>query len=236
MSRRVSQDVARLEEELHSASKDAIGTPQVDKSGLPETWFGYLWKIEPKLFLASAFMQLSWSSCTILAAYYFVNRMTANKDREKGLELCLGYLGTIIAIAISYQFKNLWVGQMGANVKSRLSARVAEHALLRGSAAAADKAMALVLASQDAHNICEGAKCVWQLPAAISEGIVIIALVIYASGSLSGGIAAGFLILGFTALFAMSLKMTSLKHEMNAVQDKQVSLFYEVLANIRLLF
>ena len=215
------------------AGKDVPAAPQVDKSGLPETWFGYLWKIEPKLCLASAFMQLSWSSCAILAAYYFVNQMTANKDQQRGLELCFGYLGTIISIAVSHQLKNLWVGQMGANIKSRLSARVAEHALLRGSTTAADKSLALVLASQDAHNICEGAKCVWQLPAAIAEGIVIVALVTYASGSTSGGIAAGLLIAGFIALFSMSSKMTSLKRELNMVQDKQVSLFYEVIANIR---
>lgn len=90
------------------AGKDVPAAPQVDKSGLPETWFGYLWKIEPKLFLASAFMQLSWSSCAILAAYYFVNQMTANKDQQRGLELCFGYLGTIISIAVSHQLKNLW--------------------------------------------------------------------------------------------------------------------------------
>jgi hypothetical protein len=120
-----------------------------------------------------------------------------------------------------------------ANIKSRLSARVAEHALLRGSASAADKSTALVLASQDAHNFCQGAKCVWQLPAALSEGIVIVSLVINASGPLSGGIAAGLLIAGFLALFAMLLKMASLKRELNIEQDKQVSLFYEVLANIR---
>jgi len=238
MPRRVSQDTMQLEEELDRAGKDVLGTPTVDKSGLPKTWFGYLWKIEPKLFLASAFMQLAWSSCTILAAYYFVNEMTANRnsqkfDQQRGLELCFGYLGTITAIAVAFQLKNLWVGQMGANMKSRLSARVAEHALLRGSTSSADKSLALVLASQDAHNICEGAKCVWQLPAAIGEGIVIVALVIWRSGSISGGIAAGLLIGGFIALFSMSLYMTALKKELSVVQDRQVSLFYEVLANIR---
>ena len=238
MPRRVSQDAMQLEEELDRAGKDVPGTTTVDKSGLPTTWFGYLWKIEPKLFLASAFMQLAWSSCTILAAYYFVNEMTANRNsktfnQQRGLELCFGYLGTITAIAVTFQLKNLWVGQMGANMKSRLSARVAEHALLRGSTSSADKSLALVLASQDAHNICEGAKCVWQLPAAISEGIVIVALVIWRSGSISGGITAGLLIGGFIALFSMSLYMTALKKELSVVQDKQVSLFYEVLANIR---
>jgi ABC-type multidrug transport system fused ATPase/permease subunit len=228
----------QLEKELDRAGKDVPGTPTVDKSGLPKTWFGYLWKIEPKLCLASAFMQLAWSSCTILAAYYFINEMTANRnsqnfDQQRGLELCFGYLGTITAIAVTFQLKNLWVGQMGANMKSRLSARVAEHALLRGSISSADKSLALVLASRDAHNICEGVKCVWQLPAAIAEGIVIVALVIWRSGSISGGIAAGLLIGGFIALFYMSLYMTALKQELSVVQDKQVSLFYEVLANIR---
>jgi ATP-binding cassette, subfamily C (CFTR/MRP), member 1 len=215
------------------AQDKAPGVQPPSKSGLPSSWFQYIWQIEPKLFLCSAIAQLAWSSFTITAAYYFVNEMTRNKDQLRGLELCFGFLGTIIAISVSFQLKTLWVGQMGGSVKNRLAAKVAEHAVLRGSTSASDKAAALVLASQDAHNICEGAKCVWQLPASICEGVVIVALVIKESGSLAGGVAAAILIAGFLALFFMSIKMTSLKHDLNQVQDKQVSVFYEVLANIR---
>jgi ATP-binding cassette subfamily C (CFTR/MRP) protein 2 len=223
----------RFDKGAESTRNDGLRARPAINSGLPSTWVWYLWLYEPKLFLASAVMQLAWSSCTITAAYYFVNRMTSNTDQARGLELCFGYLGTIIAISVSFQLKSLWVARMGASIKNRLSANIAEYALLRGSTSASDKAAALVLASQDAHNICEGAKCIWQLPAAISEGVAIVALVIFESGSLVGGIAAGLLFAGFILLFYMSLKMTSLKHQLNAVQDKQVSVFYEVLANIR---
>jgi len=206
---------------------------KVNNSDLPQTWLGFLWQNEPVLLVASAFMQLSWSSCIILGAYYFVNEMNRNRDQEKGLQLCLGYLGTIVSIVISYQYKELWVGKMGASVKARLSARVAEHALLRGPTSAADKSLALVLASQDSHNICEGAKNVWQLPAAIFEGITITALVIYTAGALAGGITAALLVAGFVFLFCMSWKMNALKHDVSLIHDKQVSVFCEVLANIR---
>ena len=206
---------------------------KVNNSDLPQTWLGFLWQNEPVLLVASAFMQLSWSSCIILGAYYFVNEMNRNRDQEKGLQLCLGYLGTIVSIVISYQYKELWVGKMGAGVKARLSARVAEHALLRGPTSAADKSLALVLASQDSHNICEGAKNVWQLPAAVFEGITITALVIYTAGALAGGITAALLVAGFVFLFCMSWKMNALKHDVSLIHDKQVSVFCEVLANIR---
>jgi ABC-type multidrug transport system fused ATPase/permease subunit len=159
--------------------------------------------------------------------------MTVNKDKAEGLKLCFGYLGTVIAMSISYQLKVLWSGKMGARLKQRLAAKISEHALLKGLTSASDKAAAVVLASQDTHNICEGAICLWQLPASICEGSVITALVIETSGALGGGIAAAILIAGFIALFCMSLRMTSLKHEMSCAQDRQVSLFYEVISNIR---
>lgn len=207
--------------------------PILSNDHLPLSWFGYLRQNEPVLLAASAFSQLVWSSCIITGAYYFVNEMNRNRDTEKGLLLCLGYLATIVSIVVSHQYKELWTGQLGASIKARLAARVAEHALMRGPASASDKSLALVLASQDSHNICEGAKNVWQLPAAIFEGITITALVIYTAGALAGGITAGLLVAGFVFLFYMSWIMNKLKQDVSLVHDKQVSLFCEVLANIR---
>lgn len=203
------------------------------KSDLPAAWFGFLWKNEPLLLALSGFAQLFWSSFIILGAYYFVSEMNRNRDQQRGLELCFLYLGTILVIVLSYQFKELWVGKMGASIKKVMSARVAEHALLHADVSAAEKSLALVLASQDSHNICEGAKNVWQLPAALSEGTVITALVINTAGALAGGVTAGILVAGFVFLFAMSRKMNALKHDVSQIQDKQASLFCEVLANIR---
>jgi ABC-type multidrug transport system fused ATPase/permease subunit len=58
-------------------------------------------------------------------------------------------------------------------------------------------------------------------------------LVIDTAGALAGGVTAGILVAGFVFLFAMSWKMNALKHEVSQIQDKQASLFCEVLANIR---
>ena len=242
MSHRVAIDTARLEVAFEEANEArSADEKDGDKSGLPATWFGFLWENDPALLALSGVAQLLWSSFIILGAYYFVNEMNRNRDKTRGLELCFLYLGTIIVIVLAYQFKELWVGRMGANIKKVLSARVAEHALLHGSVHAGDRSLALVLASQDSHNICVGAKNVWQLPAAISEGIVITALVIFTTsreygadvGGLTGGITAGILIGGFVFLFGMSWKMNNLKHDLSQIQDKQASLFSEVLANIR---
>lgn len=239
---RVTADAAGLDKAFDESKKTRSSDDQEeDKSGLPATWFGFLWEHDPVLLALSGIAQLLWSSFIILGAYYFVNQMNRNRDKTKGLELCFLYLGTIVVIVLAYQFKELWVGRMGANVKKVLSARVAEHALLYGSVNAGDRSLALVLASQDSHNICVGAKNVWQLPAAIAEGIVITALVIYTTGNeygadvggLTGGITAGILIGGFVFLFFMSWKMNSLKRDVSQIQDKQASLFSEVLANIR---
>jgi len=218
---------------LSSPSDDSRQNPR--NADLPRTWLGYLWQNEPVLLAASAFMQLLWSSCILFGAYYIVDLMNKNlyKDQEMGLQLCLGYLGIIVTIVISYQCKELWVGRMGASIKARLSARVAEHALLRGPTSTSDKSLALVLASQDSHNICEGAKNVWQLPAAIFEGITITALVIYTAGALAGGITASLFVMGFVFLFCMSWNMNARKRDVSHIHDKQVSVFCEMLVNIR---
>jgi hypothetical protein len=230
---RVGFDADRLDDEFDTAASEVFRPEQTNISGLPSTWFGFLWQNEPRLLALSGVAQLSWSSFIMTGAYYFVNEMIANREETTGLGLCFLYLGSIIIIVLSYQCKELWVGQMGANVKKVLAARVAEHALLHGPLSAGDKSLALVLASQDAHSICEGAKNVWQLPAAISEGTVITALVIWRTTSLTGAITSGVLIAGFSFLFSMSWLMNKLKHDVTEIQDKQASLFGEVLANMR---
>jgi hypothetical protein len=232
-SQRDADQPAEFDQAIEDATAPQKRESAAIKSELPATWVGFLWKNEPLLLALSGFAQLFWSSFIILGAYYFVREMNLNRNKERGLVLCFLYLGNILVIVISYQFKELWVGKMGASVKKVLSAQVAEHALLHASVSAAEKSLALVLASQDSHNICEGAKNVWQLPAAISEGIVITALIISTSGALAGGVTAVILVAGFVFLFAMSWKMNMLKHEVSHIQDKQASLFCEVLANIR---
>jgi len=233
LMKRVGFDADRLDDEFDTAASEVFRPVKTNNSGLPSTWFGFLWQNEPRLLALSGVAQLSWSSFIMTGAYYFVNEMIANRDETTGLGLCFLYLGSIIIIVLSYQCKELWVGQMGANVKKVLAARVAEHALLHGPLSAGDKSLALVLASQDAHSICEGAKNVWQLPAAISEGTVITALIIWRTTSLTGAITSGVLIAGFSFLFSMSWLMNKLKHDVTEIQDKQASLFGEVLANMR---
>ena len=202
------------------------------QAALPLTFLGYLWQNEPVLLVLSALMQFSWSCFIVLGTFFFVAQMNANKDQEMGLKLCFGYLATIIIIVVSYQLKELWLGQLGASVKMRLSARVAEHALLRGPIGAAEKSIAIVLASQDSHNVCEGTKNVWQLPAALLEGITITSLVIQTAGALAGWTTAGILLTGSFFLSYMSKKMSEMKMVVRLAHDKQVTLFIEVLSSM----
>jgi ABC-type bacteriocin/lantibiotic exporter with double-glycine peptidase domain len=73
----------------------------------------------------------------------------------------------------------------------------------------------------------------WQLPAALFESITITALIIWASGALAGGVTAAIVVAGFAFLYWVSSQMNTLKDGIRRVQDKQVSLFCEILGNIR---
>ena len=103
---------------LLEPERDSQAHQKQNSVRLPSSWIGYLWQHEPLLLAASAFMQLAWSSCMILGAYYFVNEMVQNKDQDEGLLLCLNYLATSIAIVIAYQYKELWAARMGIHIPS----------------------------------------------------------------------------------------------------------------------
>ena len=128
-----------------------------ERQPLPQWWVSYLLKTERRLFILSALAKILWSACALSCAFYFVRTLVATNDVEFGIGICIGYLAVSILLSISAQFLGLYSGQLGSRVKARLAALVAEHALLHAVTSQSSQALALTLASSDAHLVYDGA-------------------------------------------------------------------------------
>jgi ABC-type multidrug transport system fused ATPase/permease subunit len=203
-----------------------------ERQPLPQWWVSYLLQTERRLFILSALAKILWSACALSCAFYFVRTLVATNDVDFGIGICVGYLAVSILLSISAQFLGLYSGQLGSRVKARLAALVAEHALLHAVTSQSSQALALTLSSSDAHLVYDGAMTFHNLWAAPVESIVIIGLLIFLSGD-SGWIAAGICSVIVITMYTLSIIMTRIRGRFNAVQSKQVSLFFEVLQNMR---
>jgi ABC-type multidrug transport system fused ATPase/permease subunit len=161
-----------------------------------------------------------------------VRTLTATTDVNFGIGLCFAYLAVAIILSAASQCLGLFSGQLGSRVKARLAALVAEHALLHAVTSQSSQALALTLASSDAHLVYDGAMAFHYLWAAPVEAVIIIALLIYLADD-SGWIAAGIVFFIVTTMYILSIVMTRIRGRFNAVQSKQVTLFFEVLQNMR---
>jgi ABC-type multidrug transport system fused ATPase/permease subunit len=203
-----------------------------EREPLPEWWVAYLLKSEPRLFILSAFTKVLWSACALTCAFYFVRTLVATTDINFGVGICIAYLVVSMMLSISAQFLGLFSGQLGSRAKARLAALVAEHALLHAVTSQTSQALALTLSSSDAHLVYDGAMTFHNLWAAPVEAIVIIGLLIFLSGD-SGWIAAGIVTFVVITMYILSVIMTRIRGRFNAIQSKQVTLFFEVLQNMR---
>jgi ABC-type multidrug transport system fused ATPase/permease subunit len=199
---------------------------------LPVWWVSYLVRTEFRLFLQSAVCKLMWSASALSCAYYFVQTLVATRDVTFGLSICFAYLAVMIVLSFFAQYLGYLSGQLGSRAKARLAALVAEHALLHAAASEKNLSMALTLASSDAHLVCDGAVMIHYLWAAPVEATAIVALLINFSRD-GGWICAGVALATILILYTLSLIMTRIRGRFNAVQSEQVSLFFEVLQNIR---
>ena len=205
---------------------------EAEQQSLPKWWVSYLLQSERRLFILSAFAKILWSACALSCAFYFVRTLVATTNVNFGIGICVAYLAVSILLSVSAQFLGLFSGQLGSRVKARLAALVAEHALLHAVTSQSSQALALTLASSDAHLVYDGAMAIHYLWAAPVEAIVITTLLIYLSGD-SGWIAAGIVSFIIITMYTLSAIMTRIRGRFNDVQSKQVSLFFEVLQNMR---
>ena len=205
---------------------------EADNPPLPEWWVAYLWQSERKLFVLSGLCKVVWGACSLASAFYFVQSLIAASDLNTGIGICFGYLAVSILLSLSSQFLGLFSGQMGSRAKARLAALVAEHALLHAVTSQSSQSLALTLASSDAHMVFDGALAFHFLWAAPVEAIVINGLLISLAKD-SGWIASGIVVVTVVVLYAVSMIMTRIRGRFNIIQAKQVSLFFEVLQNMR---
>jgi len=205
---------------------------EADNPPLPEWWVAYLWQSERKLFVLSGLCKVVWGACSLASAFYFVQSLIAASNLNLGIGICFGYLAVSILLSLSSQFLGLFSGQMGSRAKARLAALVAEHALLHAVTSQSSQSLALTLASSDAHMVFDGALAFHFLWAAPVEAIVINGLLISLAKD-SGWIASGIVVVTVVVLYAVSMVMTRIRGRFNIIQAKQLSLFFEVLQNMR---
>ena len=207
---------------------------QTSPRPLPEWWVSYLLQSEARLFILSGLSKVLWSACALTCAFFFVTELVNNRNEDvgRGIGICFAYLFVAIVLSAASQFLGLYSGQLGSRVKARLAALVAEHALLHAVTSQSSQALALTLSSSDAHLVYDGAMAFHYLWAAPVESIVITALLIVTAGD-SGWIAAGICSVIVITMYTLSIIMTRIRGRFNAVQSKQVSLFFEVLQNMR---
>ena len=201
---------------------------------MPEWWVTYLLQSEPRLFILSGLSKLLWSACALTCAFYFVRELVENNVENVGygIVICFAYLVVACILSAASQFLGLFSGQLGSRVKARLAALVAEHALLHAVTSQSSQALALTLSSSDAHLVYDGAMAFHYLWAAPVEAIVITALLIVTAKD-SAWIAAGIISFIVITMYALSVIMTRIRGRFNAIQSKQVTLFFEVLQNMR---
>jgi hypothetical protein len=144
---------------------------------LPKSWARYLWSSERRLFLLAGLSKVIYSAgligVTMLVRagpdpkcnFVTVSQVLALQRVPRGsyseaLRFCFGFLGIASALQLAAQGNSHFSAQLSGKIKARLAARISEHAILRASPAAEERALALVLASSDAHQVCEGAMLV----------------------------------------------------------------------------
>jgi ABC-type bacteriocin/lantibiotic exporter with double-glycine peptidase domain len=152
-------------------------------------------------------------------------------------------MGAGIAYCAVDILANYYTSLLGSRIASRLAARVAEHAVLTGSPDASERALALSLASSDSQYVSHGLISLFDLILApFWFAAVILLLVVYSnkvmpmdSSLVLGAIATALTVCFGAALSWISVLLTRIKKQINAAENKQVSVFVECLENIRTL-
>jgi ABC-type multidrug transport system fused ATPase/permease subunit len=209
-----------------------VSKGQAELRLLPKWWVAYLLRSEGKLFLLSALCKLLWSASALSCAYYFVQTLVGTRDVTFGVYMCFAYLAVMIALSFFAQYLGYLSGQLGSRVKARLAALVAQHALLHAAATERNQSLALTLASSDAHLVFDGAVMFHYLWGAPVEAAAIFALLVDFSRD-GGLICAGVASVTILILYILSAIMTRIRGRFNAIQSEQVTMFFEVLQNVR---
>ena len=127
---------------------------------MPDSWVMHLWRNEPRLFVLSGLCKVLWSTCLIGIMSYLhtisdvalgLNNQT--KDTLKALKFCFGLIPLMMVYSVANLGKEYFNNEMASKTKARLAALIAEHCVLRATADASERAMALSLASSETNQV-----------------------------------------------------------------------------------
>ena len=200
---------------------------------LPENWVRYAYQSETRFFVLAAACKFLWSS--FLIGLMVLNLEIIRSRENDTSKYVYGYMGVGLAYCLSGECQTYFSALLGSRLKARLAARVAEHAILRGSPAASERALALSLASSDAQSVCQGALTLFDLCVAPFWFIVVVIILVLRVNLKFGMIGAAMAVCVLIWMAWISVLLTRAKMEISAAESKQVSTFVESLENIRTL-
>jgi ABC-type multidrug transport system fused ATPase/permease subunit len=244
-SRLIDSDAEELDAELVRASSRLATKFQGQKSrdihsvnGLPQSWVTYLIQSEWRLFILAAVSKAIYNA-GLLGITMLVLRIQAVTygNTSESLRYCLIFLAVSCVYQLSGQANVYFSGQLSGRVKARLAALVSEHAILRASPEASERAIALTLASADAHQVCEGALVVHELWLSPLNILTVCGILIQNAGykSYYGYIGGALCICVLLTMSYVSILLVRVRKAVSAVESKQVSIFIEAIEAIRTL-
>jgi ABC-type multidrug transport system fused ATPase/permease subunit len=217
-------------------------------TNLPPSWVSYLIQSERRLFILAAACKTVYSASLIgvtmlvLAMIDLSNPAleTSFKYPElfaEQLKFCFWFLLLAAVYCFSSQGNSYFAAQLAGRVKARLAALVTEYAILRGSPDASERALALTLASSDAHVVCEGALQIHELWLAPINIFTVVILLIQRSGFASpwGYVGGGMCLAVLLLMSQISILLVRSRKAVSEAEVKQAAVFVEVLENIRTL-
>ena len=205
---------------------------------LPQSWVRYLIQSERRLFVLAALSKSVYSAGLIGVTMLVLRLIDVPRGNySEALQYCLIFTAVAVVFQLAAQANAYFSGQLAGRVKARLAALVSEHAILRASPEASERAMALTLASADAHQVCEGALFVHELWLAPLNILTVVGILIQRAGYTIeyGYIGGGMCVVVLLLMSYISILLVRARKAVSEVENKQISVFVEVLENIRTL-
>ena len=200
---------------------------------LPENWVRYAYQSETRFFVLAATCKFLWSG--FLIGLTVLNLEIYRSSGDDTLKYVFGYMGAGLAYCLSGECQTYFSALLGSRLKARLAARVAEHAILRGSPDSSERSLALSLASSDAQSVCQGALTLFDLCISPFWFVVVVLILALRVNLKFGMIGAAMAVCVLTWMALISVLLTRAKKEINAAESKQISTFVESLENVRTL-
>jgi len=205
---------------------------------LPRSWVAYLIASEPRLFFLAAVSKSVYSAGLIGVTMLVLRMQTIPRGNfSEALQYCFIFLPVAAVFQLAGQGNSYFSGQLAGRVKARLAALVSEHAILRASPEASERAAALSLASAGAHQVCEGALFIHELWLAPLNILAVVGILIQSSGYTTeyGYIGGVMCIVVLLIMSYISILLVRARKAISEIESKQISVFVEVLENIRTL-